>query len=283
MQATAYYAHHHFKSEVAGWAHWNAKKGIYKLAPLMEQEITAVEVETFPNEILSDTSYDLSDMCVQWHSHVYMGCTPSQTDNNTIKDMVEQMPLLISIIINCKMEYTATVTISKVNGLPLADIVKVDAELIPVFNDKCISKQILSKLKRPKPKPVKTVIYDSRDYKGWGSEGSIHDWDKYEEELYGDYIPPKDDKSVVVIDIFQKIRAKAKQLQLDNKTIVFRDEGNFAILLWNTTTKTKIFVSYYPGCNLFVAVNGIMNPSWHTALERLLPNYAPAYIKKYDI
>ena len=50
----AHYADKHYGSEIAGWGHYTKDKGIYKLAPLSEQEVSSAEVEGFPDDILEE-------------------------------------------------------------------------------------------------------------------------------------------------------------------------------------------------------------------------------------
>lgn len=165
MYEYAHYAHHHYKSEIAGWAHYNIKNGIYKLAPLLKQEALPADVETFPDDILNDTNYDIHDMFVQWHSHVYMGCTPSITDKDLIEDALQTMPMIISIIVNCKNEYTAILTIKKAGLFQFNDQIKFDVELRPYYNNPIVSKDVKSKLYIPKPpQPVQPVQATSRIY-----------------------------------------------------------------------------------------------------------------------
>ena len=113
MYRYAHSAKNIFKSEIAGWAHYNDKKGIYKLAPLLRQEAVGWEVDTFPEEILNDVHYDIHDMFVQWHSHVNFTCKPSATDKALIRKALEIMPMIISVIVNCKNEYTVNVSLKK--------------------------------------------------------------------------------------------------------------------------------------------------------------------------
>src|SRR5690606_2508550 len=107
----AAWANHHFGTEIAGWGHFSEENGIYKLAPLPKQTVKGAEVDSFPTEITNDVNYDISDMTVQWHSHVEMGVNPSYTDKQFIKDALEIMPYLISIIVNVKGEYSAEINI----------------------------------------------------------------------------------------------------------------------------------------------------------------------------
>ncbi len=160
MYEYAAYAHYHFGTEIAGWGHCADKKGIYKLAPLTRQEVSGAEVDNFPNEILNDTKYNISDMIVQWHSHVNMSTNPSPTDISTIKEALKIMPIIISIIVNCKNQYSARldfIRISKLVRLPSQ--ITLDVELIPYYSNPIVSKEVKTKCHKPKPKPA--IIYNN--------------------------------------------------------------------------------------------------------------------------
>lgn len=162
MYEYAAYAKKHFKSEIAGWGHYNAENGIYKLAPLIKQTVQAADVDTFPNDILNDTKYDIRDLIVQWHSHVDMGVTPSSTDKQNIEDCLELFPMLISIIVNCKNEYSARLDFAKAGTgliqLELDNPITIDVDLVPYYDNPKVSKEVLSKCSLPKPVTSNKVI-----------------------------------------------------------------------------------------------------------------------------
>lgn len=157
MQEYAGYAKHHFASEIAGWAHYKQDRGIYKLAPLPKQEITGATADTSSMDVTNDINYDISDMVVHWHSHVDMMPNPSGTDLQQIKDTLGIMPMLISIIVNCKGQYTARLDVKQVGGkfgVKLNSPESYEVELIPYYSNKKVSQEVLKKLRRPKPKKV---------------------------------------------------------------------------------------------------------------------------------
>lgn len=159
MYQYAAYAKHHFGTEIAGWGHYNEKKGIYKLTPLPKQIVSGAEVDSFPNEILLDEKYDIRDMVVQWHSHVDMGVTASATDLTAIRETLKLLPLVISIIVNCKHQYSARIDFIRASQfIKLESAITLEVDLIPYYNNKDVSKEVLSKLSRPK---VKITQYDS--------------------------------------------------------------------------------------------------------------------------
>ena len=143
-----------FGTEIAGWAHYNKDKGIYKLAPLLPQEVSGAEVSSFPDEHINDMKYDISDMLVQWHSHVMFSCHPSQPDNDLIKEALKLMPMIISIIVNCKGEYSATVSLKQAGVFTFQEFVKLDAELVTYYDCPNILKEVRKKCYKPKPKPA---------------------------------------------------------------------------------------------------------------------------------
>ena len=180
MYEYAAFAKHHFQAEVAGWGHYNKDKGIYKLAPLTKQEVSGAEVNNFPNEILSAVDYNISDMLVQWHSHVDMGVTPSATDVSTIKETLKITPCLISIIVNCKHEYSARLDFARTSVFDLPNPVTFEVELIPYYINKEVSKEIKRKLYRPKPKPIPVVTTEHKDVPKkiyYTREGEYGYWD----------------------------------------------------------------------------------------------------------
>lgn len=155
-------AHKAFGTEIAGWAHYNKDKGIYKLAPLLPQEVSGSEVSSFPDEHINDMKYNISDMIVQWHSHVMFSCNPSQPDKDLIKEALKLMPMIISIIVNCKGEYSATVSLKQAGAFTFQDFVKLDAELVTYYECPNILKEVRKKCYKPKPKP--TPVADNVSY-----------------------------------------------------------------------------------------------------------------------
>jgi hypothetical protein len=152
-------------SEIAGYGHYREKDGIYKLAPLTNQIITGgAEVDTFPSTIINDVKYDISDMVVQWHSHVEMNTFFSGTDQKNIKDMLGLYPLLISIVVNVKQEYTARLDIRNVAygnhimRLPEDNIASFDVELVPYYSNDVVYNEVRNKLKQPHKKHIRTKI-----------------------------------------------------------------------------------------------------------------------------
>lgn len=151
MYEYAAYAKHLFGTEIAGWGHYNRENGIYKLTPLPKQIVSGAEVDTFPNEILKDQSYDISDMTVQWHSHVDMGVTPSWQDKKLIKEALELYPYLISIIINCKHQYSAELNIKRSGEIIFPDPVRLEVELVTYYDNAETKKIVKRQCKRPAP------------------------------------------------------------------------------------------------------------------------------------
>lgn len=153
-------------SEIAGYGHFSNEDGIYKLAPLAKQTVTGGDVDVFPQAIINDVNYDISDMVVQWHSHVEMAVFFSHQDATNIKNMLGLYPFLISIVVNCKHEYTARMDIrniaygKSVFRLPEADIITYELELIPYYTNDEVYFEVEEKLHRPRKKPVrKQPIY----------------------------------------------------------------------------------------------------------------------------
>lgn len=224
----AAYAEKHFDAEIAGWGHYNNEKGIYKLAPLLSQIVSSAEVNTFPNEIINNPKYDISDMIVQWHSHVNFSTSPSGTDKELIIDCLEQFPMLISIIVNCKHEYSARLDVSKMGAdhcmIKLEEPTTYEVNLIPYYDNAEVDKEVLKKLKKPKPKvPEKSSVihYGSYPlgYKGYGSginqitsNEIIEEFNNYEE-----YEPPIENTSGIGNNSveYQQILEKAKLLEAD--------------------------------------------------------------------
>lgn len=210
MYQYAGYAKHHYKSEIAGWGHYKQDKGIYKLAPLVKQEVTGATAETSSQCIIDDVDYDISDLIVHWHSHVDMIPTPSSTDLQQIRETMELYPMLISIIVNCKNQYSARLDVRTVggkNGFRLNTAETYDVELIPYYSNNIVSKEVLKKLRKPKPpkpKPlpeIKAIDYNANWWQIRGAE--------YQPNLFSsrpliapseakseiaDYIPPKSNK-----------------------------------------------------------------------------------------
>ena len=158
------YAKSLFGTEIAGWGHYTKDKGIYKLAPLPKQIISGAEVDTFPDEILRDTEYDISDMTVQWHSHVDFAPNPSGTDEALIRKAMELFPYLISIIVNCKNEYTAMLNIKKSGEIYLPTPIRLDVNLVPYYDNSEVKTLVKKQCKQPKAVPIIASTHWSSNY-----------------------------------------------------------------------------------------------------------------------
>jgi hypothetical protein len=160
----AYWANVKQGTEIAGWGHWTKDKGIYKLAPLLKQTASGAEVDTFPEGIFNDVNYDISDMNVQWHSHVNMGCTPSgmSGDKGLIVKALKVFPFLISIIVNCKGEYSCELNISKRGDFDLPEPLQFDCNLIRIYNkESAVRTEVYKKLRLPRPVRSKVIGFTS--------------------------------------------------------------------------------------------------------------------------
>lgn len=161
----AQYAQEHFDSEIAGWAHYNDDQGIYKLAPLTKQKASRTEVDNFPNDILEKPGYDISDMMVQWHSHVNMNVFWSGTDENCIRETLKLTKTLISVVVNIFGEYKCRVD-SIVLGrakhmVELNQQITQDCILQPYHQSAQCESDVLRCLKEePKPAYQPPVIYN---------------------------------------------------------------------------------------------------------------------------
>uniref|UniRef100_A0A6H1ZLC7 Putative prokaryotic JAB domain contining protein n=1 Tax=viral metagenome TaxID=1070528 RepID=A0A6H1ZLC7_9ZZZZ len=164
MVEYADWAHHHFESEISGWAHYNEKDGIYKLAPLSEQEASAAEVIAMP-DMIKNKKYDMSDMIVQWHSHVKMGCSPSGPDDRQRNEIAELTSVVISIIVNINYEHSCHITLIKAGGITLDSPVTIPAKLSIYHTNDKVSQEVKQKLHKPKPVEVKIDKYRNYGYK----------------------------------------------------------------------------------------------------------------------
>ena len=228
MQEYAAWAEEHYESEIAGWGHYNKDEGIYKLAPLTKQVVHSAEALASPDELL-ESDYDMSDMIVQWHSHVRMGVSPSQPDVETRNLISELSGMVISIIINLKGEHSCYVTISKVRDLEFDVPHSFKAELLPYYVNSRISKDVKKQLKLPPPpKPVKSkqaavIAHDSsrnsRDY-GYG----------YGAQQHGGYVRKpvkgeiKPDKNKIGYSMFDEIL-------FDTLILKLMEEADFCTML----------------------------------------------------
>lgn len=151
MYEYAHWANEHFRSEIAGWGHYSDDKGIYKLAPLQKQIVSGAEVEQFPNDILNDVKYDISDLVVRWHSHVNMSCNPSKQDENQIEEIMELWDFAINIIINLKGDYSAYVYYKKMGRFKINPFASEKIKLIPYFSNASKSKEVKERLQKYSP------------------------------------------------------------------------------------------------------------------------------------
>jgi hypothetical protein len=162
----------HKKSEIAGWGHYGGPNaGVYALAPLLKQYASGAEVETFPDAILHDTEYDISDMIVQWHSHVDMRVFWSKTDEECIEEALGLFPQLFSIVVNVRGEYKARLDIGKIKTasgyIPLDKQITIECDL-SVYNDDALVKEVMKDVKKklvdkPAPKFANTSKYQVWD------------------------------------------------------------------------------------------------------------------------
>lgn len=241
MYELAAYAEHHFQAEVAGWAHAN-ENGIYKLAPLCKQIVSGAEVNNFPDDILNNVKYDISDMIVQWHSHVFMSCSPSQPDKDTIKEALGLFPAIISIIINCKNEYKARLDIGKIkiaSGYISIPQTTFDVELVPYYDNPSVSKEVKAKLSKPKPLPVaiSTPVHHFPSGDRYGL-----DFPAYGSEAYGDYILPAD---TISTKAYNEIRDSLNSISKVDESLAFtqyHDGMRFNIFAEHAKTKTILMV-----------------------------------------
>lgn len=288
-----------FGTEIAGWAHYNKDRGIYKLAPLLPQEVSGAEVSSFPDEHINDMKYDISDMLVQWHSHVMFSCSPSTPDNDLIKEALKLMPMIISIIVNCKGEYSATVSLKQAGVFTFQDFVKLDAELVTYYDCPAILKEVRKKCYKPKPKPVAEVLPESHWHKGqfgkWSNgvfipenknlsvvpkpENRLYNttpqqrynnadwWD--DNDLFPDYVPPARDKSLIEATRSYKQLAKyaeilklVDELQANDDMINVWSYDDYHIML---DTRSGNYVEVTPD---IVTIN-TRPTSWNEAIKRL--------------
>jgi len=228
MYEYAAYAETHFEAEVAGWGHYNKEDGIYKLAPLLPQIVSSAEVDTFPDQLVNNKDYDMSDMIVQWHSHVYMATNPSGTDKELIKDALELFPMLISIIVNCKHEYSARLDIRKVGAdhcmINLDDPMTYDINLVPYYDNSAVNKEVKKKLRKPKPVIVQSVnnYGGNHDY-GYGEYGYNNHYGHQNRQITNryrdisdDYEPPANHTGIGGKSVeYKQILEKAELLEDD--------------------------------------------------------------------
>jgi len=164
----AAFASHIHGTEIAGWGHYSKKDGIYKLAPLLKQEVKGAEVDTFPDEIIHRQDYDISDMVVQWHSHVNFPVFASNTDKELIRKALKLFPYLISIIVNCKHEYFAELNYKHAGGVELDTPLNMEVNLIPYYDNTAVYNEVKKKCYEPKEVVEKvTAVEGANHKKGW--------------------------------------------------------------------------------------------------------------------
>lgn len=192
MLELANQAYEQFNSEIAGWAHYTKDKGIYKMAPLCKQIAEGMEIDTFPNDILENQNYDMSDMIVQWHSHVTLGTTPSTTDIDLIKKATKLFPLLISVIVNIYGEYSCRIDSRRIGGrydIITEDVITIKGKLLPYVNGKRadqLAKDVAKKVSiKPEPevKDTLTTYKDLSYYDGFYGYNIGRVLDNLSEEL----------------------------------------------------------------------------------------------------
>lgn len=157
----------HLNSEITGWGHYTPSAGIYKLAPLREQTVTGgAQVEQVGQV---PAGYDVSDLLVQWHSHVDLPCMWSNPDEDNIKSICKLMPMLISIVVNCRGEYKARLDYSKIKvGNGYMDLDKqVTVELTLEWRNDIIPSSIMDEITKnliKKEYPIR--IWENENFDG---------------------------------------------------------------------------------------------------------------------
>ena len=148
IQKYAYFAYEQFDSEIAGWAHYHKQDGIYMLAPLQKQIASGAEVNAFP-PFMDNNNYDISDMCVQWHSHVAMKAFWSPTDEQNIRDTIKLTKFLVSIVVNVFGEYKCR--IDTLSNFDERIQYTFNCGLQIYSNNNSYRNKVLNKLEKPKP------------------------------------------------------------------------------------------------------------------------------------
>lgn len=159
IQKYAYFAFEQYDSEIAGWAHYSKENGIYKLSPLQKQIASGAEVNAFP-PFMNNIGYDISDMNVQWHSHVNMKAFWSQTDEENIRNTIKLTKFLISIVVNIFGEYKCRIdTISDTGRFGLDKEIQYtfNCALQIYSNNDVYRNKVISKLEKPKPKIIEST------------------------------------------------------------------------------------------------------------------------------
>ena len=283
MYEYADYARRLHQSEIAGWAHYNKDRGIYKLTPLLRQEASGAEVIAFPNSILNDTKYDISDMIVQWHSHVMMSCSPSQPDRDLIQEALKLMPMIISIIVNCKGEYSAIAAFKRTDIFTFQDIVKLDAELVTYYQNPLTAKEVKKKLYKPAPPPPpkpQETHWHKGQFGKWANGVFVPEnknlpapvarpeiyhlrpeqyYNNVDEELFPDYVIPA--VSYKELLAYDEVMAIVHRIQADDNDINVWTYDDYAVL----ASETGNYVEVRPD---EISANGVPM-DWNNALIRL--------------
>lgn len=269
----AHAAYDLYKCEIAGWGHFDKKgdNGIYKLAPLPPQETAGAEVDSFPDEILalaSSNKYDMSDMIVQWHSHMSLGCTPSVTDNKNIDYVLGLFPIIITIIVNVRDEYSARISYRQINGITLGRQ-DIDVELMPYYNDDAIKKEVKSKLSYTEYAKDVVEIYDpSKQYPYYD------DWFGFDP---GYISPVKQNNNLKVIPNAVTNNEKLKNNIIDDTDSLLKNSGIFrmiskeGIFLNNKKNKKYVWVDFH---SYMIEFEGTKYPltRWAFIKSQLLSN-----------
>ncbi len=224
MFAYADEAKKQFNSEIGGFAHYKNDM-VYKLAPLQRQKATAANVDIEPDELVK-SDYNMSDMIVQWHSHIDMGVTPSGTDTKNIKESLKLMKSLITIIVNCKRETFCRVDIMD----PKFGQLTIKSELVPVRNTRTIdvSGEVKEKLYKD---PI--IVNDWRGHSGCG--GWAYDELGFQRPHHNRRTPPPQ------IPPPQDPMKALEEFEKRSKHVVVHN-GNTWCVAFNT--KTNVTISY---------------------------------------
>lgn len=224
MFAYADEAKKQFNSEIGGFAHYKNDM-VYKLAPLQRQKATAANVDIEPDELVK-SDYNMSDMIVQWHSHIDMGVTPSGTDTKNIKESLKLMKSLITIIVNCKRETFCRVDIID----PKFGQLTIKSELVPVRNTRTIdvSGEVKEKLYKD---PI--IVNDWHGYSGCG--GWAYDELGFQRPHHNRRTPPPQ------IPLPQDPMKALEEFEKRSKHVVVHNGITWCVAF---NTKTNVTISY---------------------------------------
>lgn len=183
-------------TELSGYGYFNPKTmTIEKIFPLFPQRCSSSYTE-IDDKAMVKMALDPQTRKVNfwWHSHVNMGCTPSQTDHSFINDYGKTGELLVTLILNKKGEYYCRLDLFKPVKVYVTNII-VDPSFQLSHEEERGIKQAIDKNVKSFSKPAEKRYLAPAPFRSekeyWDSIRKDHEeWKKADKEYQESILTP---------------------------------------------------------------------------------------------